>query len=157
MQIVPVNSTVRLSRSKTIGSASRKSAFAALKPTTHTFCFSASDDRSGEFCAANGRFGAPDPNTSYWSGLARQVTTVTDRFVSVAVDQIVYLHRPVPKFHPRIFMDSKVVDRPQNQCPFWPVIGTAMMGITIRGLAAFLATRLAILRCPGKASASVSR
>ena len=92
-----------------------------------------------------------------WSGLARQVTTMTDRFVGVAVGQIVHSERPARKYHPRIFMDSKVVERPQNQCPFWPVIGTAMMGITTRGLAAFFAARVAVLRCPGKASASVSR
>jgi len=28
---------------------------------------SASDDRSGEFCAANGRFGDLAANTGYWS------------------------------------------------------------------------------------------
>jgi hypothetical protein len=82
---------------------------------------------------------------------------MTDRFVGVAVDQIVYSHRPVTNFHPRIFMDPKVLERPQNQWLSLAVIGTAMMGITIRGLAAFFAARVAVLRCPGKASASVSR
>jgi len=30
-------------------------------------CSSAPDDRSGEFCAANGRFGDLAANTGYWS------------------------------------------------------------------------------------------
>jgi hypothetical protein len=41
---------------------------AALEPTVFTYCFSAADDRSGEFGSVNGRFGALDPNTGYWSG-----------------------------------------------------------------------------------------
>jgi hypothetical protein len=65
------------------GGAVRKFALAALEPTVLTFCFSAPADRSGESCAANGRFGALVPNTSSHYG----------RCSLAAVKPITYLSR----------------------------------------------------------------
>ena len=59
------------------------SGYAALKPTVLTFCFFAPDDRSGEFGGVNGRFGAPDPNTGYWSHAGVPVTEFATALLSL--------------------------------------------------------------------------